>query len=707
MITFQFSNDTRTILILMILLMPSILLGQNSLSLSTQEDFIIQSVNSPDEGILLTDFSGSWSRQLTSMTNSLPPEADIDALEFMSMNDIYFSLNIDIDLDGNIFADEDIIHWDGTNFKLFWDGSGFGIPETADVDALDIISSGPLDMIISTNTDFTFPGLVVGDILAADEDLVRYEGLFGLTAIAFDGSSAGIPPEADLDGVTVKNDSTWYMSFNIGGNTGTVAYDQADLLEWNPNTSSFQTSPWFDASSEGFAANVNLNASKFATPTPVPQAPVADFNGTPLEGWAPLNVCFQDQSNDNGNPITLYEWDFDNDGVIDGTGTSTNICYTYDEPGTYSVSMTATNTGGSDTETKFDYVEANYAFPYDNPGDEGWEPWFVSPGTNIPDPLGSFYVAPTYTQSSVIAIENKNWDSTFGYWTIKNDTPIKDADSGTWYKATCQIRTDQGDVDKAPKVRIRIMDQEDLSVTSMEVDSGPNAFPTSYRSIEIFHHKPSFESVVGHNMKASFDLIDLTANQIGDLFCEKATFQKYTVHGAGISVVRYDSDSDFQNWTTIAAPSILDVVTSGTGTGSLWLESPGPTGSKNLYFGGWQVIVDSSQAFFQSGRQYEARFTLRSENVQTQENMPTVRIRFSNASFDWTIMRIMRQIPGTYQHMPPVGGRTYSIFMNAPPNLTGTPSEPVDSMVLNLDLVDADENQSGRVYLDKVEVIEY
>ena len=80
--------------------------------------------------------------------------------------------------------------------------------------------------------------------------------------------------------------------------------------------------------------------------------PEADFIARPTEGEVPLEVQFTDQS---VGEIDEWQWDFDNDGVVDST--LQNPRYIYNEAGTYSISLTVSNSGGSDYETKIGYLE--------------------------------------------------------------------------------------------------------------------------------------------------------------------------------------------------------------------------------------------------------------------------------------------------------------------------------------------------------------
>ncbi len=80
--------------------------------------------------------------------------------------------------------------------------------------------------------------------------------------------------------------------------------------------------------------------------------PEANFSANSTSGVAPLIVQFTDSS--TGNPDS-WEWDFDGDGINDSS--VKNPVWTYEIPGTYTVTLKATNTTyGNDTETKTGYI---------------------------------------------------------------------------------------------------------------------------------------------------------------------------------------------------------------------------------------------------------------------------------------------------------------------------------------------------------------
>ena len=85
--------------------------------------------------------------------------------------------------------------------------------------------------------------------------------------------------------------------------------------------------------------------------------PVASFSANPLSGSAPLTVIFSSTSINT----TTHDWDFNGDGVLDASGTS--VSYTYNDAGSYTVSLTATGPNGVDTLTRTNYVTVSPSPP--------------------------------------------------------------------------------------------------------------------------------------------------------------------------------------------------------------------------------------------------------------------------------------------------------------------------------------------------------
>jgi PKD repeat protein len=96
------------------------------------------------------------------------------------------------------------------------------------------------------------------------------------------------------------------------------------------------------------------NEVNFVAPSDSTTAPVANFTAAPTSGTVPLTVAFTSTSTGN---ITSYAWTF-GDG---GTSTAQNPTYTYQNAGSYTVSLKVTGPAGTHTATKTNYITANPA----------------------------------------------------------------------------------------------------------------------------------------------------------------------------------------------------------------------------------------------------------------------------------------------------------------------------------------------------------
>ncbi len=86
----------------------------------------------------------------------------------------------------------------------------------------------------------------------------------------------------------------------------------------------------------------------------IDQPILADFSVNTINGDVPLTVQFENLTTGNASS---WQWDFDNDGVIDSN--LENPEWTYPLPGTYTVTLIAANTDDQDTLVKEEYIEVN------------------------------------------------------------------------------------------------------------------------------------------------------------------------------------------------------------------------------------------------------------------------------------------------------------------------------------------------------------
>jgi len=264
------------------------------LCLSTDEDCVISSVSPHDHEVVQTNLSGSWTNVLSSLTSQLPACANLDALDYRSDTKVYFSLEEDALIGATVYADEDIILWNGSVFSLAWDGSASGLPSCVNLDALTVTSESPLEFLFSLDGNANLTG--VGWI--CDEDVISFKTGVGFDGLPFDGSEEGIPPQADLDGLAVLSSTEWLMSFDVPLVIGALSVDDADLVVWNPVSSQFGTSLWFDASANSVPDNVDLDAIRVSpspTPTPTP-TPTATPTKTPTPTPTPTGTATHTQT---------------------------------------------------------------------------------------------------------------------------------------------------------------------------------------------------------------------------------------------------------------------------------------------------------------------------------------------------------------------------------------------------------------------------
>ncbi len=209
----------------------------------------------------------------------------------------------------------------------------------------------------------TIPNSVSGTVYIRVVDTDRSQGNRSKDYVYIDHmyiqySSGTTPPVADFSASPTSGDYPLTVNFTdlSTGSPTSWSWDFGDGVgtstSQNPSYT-YNAAGTYTVSltaTNAYGSDIETKVDYITVTQPPQNPPVADFVGSPTSGDYPLTVNFTDQST---NSPTSWSWDF-GDGV--GTSTAQNPSYTYNAAGTYTVSLTATNAYGSDSETKLDYI---------------------------------------------------------------------------------------------------------------------------------------------------------------------------------------------------------------------------------------------------------------------------------------------------------------------------------------------------------------
>lgn len=140
--------------------------------------------------------------------------------------------------------------------------------------------------------------------------------------------------------------------------------------------------------------------------------PVAAFDANPTAGVTPLTVDFTDLS---GGTIESWSWDF-------GDGASSTLAqptHTYTAAGLYSVALTVTGPGGSDTAATSDLIDVGEDTP-------------PTAGFDAANPQGPPPLTVAFTDTSTGAIDTWSWDFGDGANSNERDPVYEYTTPGTY-----------------------------------------------------------------------------------------------------------------------------------------------------------------------------------------------------------------------------------------------------------------------------------
>jgi PKD repeat protein len=179
------------------------------------------------------------------------------------------------------------------------------------------------------------------------------------------GSSTGTAVSTAPTSTTAQADETLFAAVGFGDTSASLTSasgwsDAAKVEASGTKIKGFGVAARDVSATGAYAYAGTLSASEewvavvvtFKTVVTSPGGPTASLSAAPTSGAAPLTVQFTDTS--TGSP-TAWAWDF-GDG---GSSTSQNPSHAYTAAGTYTVKLTATNSGGSDTVTRTDLISVS------------------------------------------------------------------------------------------------------------------------------------------------------------------------------------------------------------------------------------------------------------------------------------------------------------------------------------------------------------
>ncbi len=215
-----------------------------------------------------------WSNFFDGTAHGLTTKHDLNAIHVNAADDIYLSFfqnKIKTAGVGNVFG-HDILHYDGSNFSLFFDGSDVGLTTTAEkIDALHILD-GDVDLpgggscnaylLISTLGTGKVPASGGGNIKFQGEDILGFcltnsgANTAGFWHMVLDGSAEGMPKNS-TDSISATDDgSVIFLTTKALFNVDSASGDHSMVYAFNTSTGDF-SGPLFSAPENGLDKKVD------------------------------------------------------------------------------------------------------------------------------------------------------------------------------------------------------------------------------------------------------------------------------------------------------------------------------------------------------------------------------------------------------------------------------------------------------------------
>lgn len=204
---------------------------------------------------------------------NLPPGVQVDGYHRRVNGDEWFSVDIPVELaGGSVAMPADVVCFDGSSFSLRFDSRSLGIPPGANVDAVAEAADG--SVILSFDTPVSFAGTIVDS-----DDVVSFDG--NAATLLFDGDGE----TGNVDAVDLAADGALFLSFQIGGERGGVAFEDEDVLLYRPGTGVWELAV------DGSVVHPAWSEANLQALWILPAVPVATATPTPTVTRTPIPMA--------------------------------------------------------------------------------------------------------------------------------------------------------------------------------------------------------------------------------------------------------------------------------------------------------------------------------------------------------------------------------------------------------------------------------
>lgn len=210
-----------------------------------------------------------------------------------------------------------------------------------------------------TSWKWTFPGGTPSTSTVKNPSVMyNTAGSYAVTLIATNGvGSDTITINGYMNAITKPTASfNVAMNGNVASCTNTSSYGGSYLWNFGDGMTSTEQNPTHTYAQQGnytitLTVTNDCGTNSTTQTVTVVFPPTAAFSSDKVSGCGPLTVTF----NNNSSPdATFFNWTFE--GGTPGTSTQQNPVVTYTNAGTYTVTLIAGNSAGTDTSTIVSYI---------------------------------------------------------------------------------------------------------------------------------------------------------------------------------------------------------------------------------------------------------------------------------------------------------------------------------------------------------------